>query len=263
VGIASGGEVNAWTYNGQIPGPEIRVKEGERVKIIFQNQLIVPTTIHWHGLIVPSKMDGVPGVSMPEVKPGETYTYEFVAKPSGTFWYHPHFDSVNQISKGLYGPFIIEPKAPDVKVDREYILMMSEWTIPPKQESQGAHSMEKMGGGMKEANYFTINGKSAPVIPSLKVKKGEHVRIRFINAGNQVHPMHLHGHAFKITSTDGYPLPNKGQWKDTLPVNAGERFDVVFKADNPGTWAFHCHDLHHVTNDGVYPGGLLTLLQYE
>ena len=263
MGIASGGEVNAWTYNGQIPGPEIRVKEGERVKIIFQNQLTVPTTIHWHGLIVPSKMDGVPGISMPEVKPGESYTYEFIAKPSGTFWYHPHFDSLNQISKGLYGPFIIEPKIPDTKVDREYILMMSEWTIPPKQESQGAHSMEKMGGGMKEANYFTINGKSAPAIPSLKVKKGEHVRIRFINAGNQVHPMHLHGHTFKIISTDGYPLPNKGQLKDTLPVNAGERFDVIFKTDNPGTWAFHCHDLHHVTNDGVYPGGLLTLVQYE
>lgn len=260
--LLPGVEVNAWTYNGQIPGPEIRVKEGERVRIVFQNQLPIPTTIHWHGLIVPAKMDGVPGVSMPEVKPGETYTYEFIAKPSGTFWYHPHFDSVNQISKGLYGPFIIEPKIPDVKVNREYILMMSEWVVPPK-ESQADHSMEKMGGGMKEANYFTINGKSAPTIPSLKVKKGEHVRIRFINAGNQVHPMHLHGHAFKIISTDGYPLPNKGQWKDTLPVNAGERFDVIFKADNPGTWAFHCHDLHHVTNDGVYPGGLLTLVQYE
>ncbi len=261
--LLPGVEVNAWTYNGQIPGPEIRVKEGERVKIIFQNQLPVPTTIHWHGLIVPAKMDGVPGVSMPEVKPGETYTYEFIAKPSGTFWYHPHFDSVNQISKGLYGPFIVEPKIPDVKVDREYILMMSEWVVPPKQESQAGHSMEKMGGGMQEANYFTINGKSAPAIPPMKVKKGEHIRVRFINAGNQVHPMHLHGHAFKIVSTDGYSLPNKGQMKDTLPVNAGERFDVVFKADNPGTWAFHCHDLHHVTNDGVYPGGLLMLVQYE
>jgi manganese oxidase len=261
--LLPGVEVNAWTYNGQIPGPEIRVKEGERVRIVFQNQLPVPTTIHWHGLIVPAKMDGVPGVSMPEVKPGETYTYEFIAKPSGTFWYHPHFDSVNQISKGLYGPFIIEPKIPDVKVDREYILMMSEWVMPPKQESQAGHSMEKMGGGMQEANYFTINGKSAPAIPPMKVKKGEHIRVRFINAGNQVHPMHLHGHAFKIISTDGYSLPNKGQMKDTLPVNAGERFDVIFKADNPGTWAFHCHDLHHVTNDGVYPGGLLTLVQYE
>ncbi len=261
--LLPGVKVNAWAYNGQIPGPEIRVKEGERVKIIFQNQLPVPTTIHWHGLIVPAKMDGVPGVSMPEVKPGETYTYEFIAKPSGTFWYHPHFDSVNQISKGLYGAFIVEPKVADVKVDREYILMMSEWVVPPKQETQAGHSMEKMGGGMQEANYFTINGKSAPAIPPMKVKKGEHVRVRFINAGNQVHPMHLHGHAFKIISTDGYSLPNKGQMKDTLPVNAGERFDVIFKADNPGTWAFHCHDLHHVTNDGAYPGGLLTLVQYE
>ena len=261
--LLPGVEVNAWTYNGQVPGPEIRVKEGDRVRVVLKNQLTVPTTIHWHGLIVPSKMDGVPGISMSEVKPGESYTYEFIAKPSGTFWYHPHFDSVNQISKGLYGPFIVEPKARDLKVDREYTLMMSEWVVPPKQESQAGHSMEKMGGGMQEANYFTINGKSAPAIPPMKVKKGEHIRVRFINAGNQVHPMHLHGHAFKIISTDGYSLPNKGQWKDTLPVNAGERFDVIFKADNPGTWAFHCHDLHHVTNDGVYPGGLLTLVQYE
>lgn len=264
--LLPGVEINAWAYNGRIPGPEIRVKEGDRVKIILQNQLNVPTTIHWHGLIVPTRMDGVPGVSMAEVKPGESFTYEFIAKPSGTFWYHPHFDSLNQISKGLYGAFIVEPKVSDAKVDRDYVLIMSEWTIPSKKESQGAHSMEKMEVGMvgmKEANYFTINGKSAPAIPPLKVKKGERIRIRFINAGNQVHPMHLHGHAFKIISTDGYPLFNKGQWKDTLPVNAGERFDVIFKADNPGTWALHCHDLHHVTNDGVYPGGLLTLVQYE
>lgn len=99
--LLPGVEANAWTYNGQSPGPENRVKEGDRVKIIFQNQLSVPTTIHWHGLIVPSKMDGVPGVSMPELKLREVFTYEFIAKPSGTFWYHPHFESVNQISKGL------------------------------------------------------------------------------------------------------------------------------------------------------------------
>ncbi len=115
---------------------------------------------------------------------------------------------------------------------------------------------------MGDANYFTINGKAAPAIPPLKVRKGGLVRVRMINAGNQVHPMHLHGYVFTIVSTDGHLLP-KGVMKDTLPVNAGERFDVLFKADNPGTWAFHCHDLHHVTNDGVYPGGLLTVVQYE
>jgi FtsP/CotA-like multicopper oxidase with cupredoxin domain len=101
----------------------------------------------------------------------------------------------------------------------------------------------KMGGGMDDANYYTINGKSAPAIPNPKVKKGQRILIRFINVGNQVHPMHIHGHAFTVISTDGYPFPTPFR-KDTLAINAGERYDVILEADNPGTWAFHCHDLH-------------------
>lgn len=260
--LLPGVALKAWTYNGQVPGPEIRVNEGERVRVVLENKLPAPTTIHWHGLIIPASMDGVPGVSMEAVKPGESFAYEFVAANPGTFWYHPHVDSLNQISRGMYGAFIVEPRKRDLKIDREYTLIMSEWVVPSKSES--AEAMRGVGGmgGMEAANYYTINGKSAPAIPPMKVKQGERVLIRFINAGNEVHPMHLHGHAFQVVATDGYPLPSTVQ-KDTLPINAGERFDVIVAADNPGTWAFHCHDLHHVTNDGRYPGGLLMLFQYE
>lgn len=141
--------------------------------------------------------------------------------------------------------------------------MMSEWVVTPKQKFQADHSIEKMGREMQEANYFTINGKSAPTLPPITVKKANILESDLSMQRIKVHPMHLHGHAFKIVSTDGYFLPNKGQWKDRFPVNARGRFDVIFKAENPGTWAFHCHDPHHVTNDGVYSRGLLTLVQYE
>lgn len=260
--LLPGVAVKAWTYNGQVPGPEIRVTEGERVRVVLENKLPAPTTIHWHGLIIPASMDGVPGVSMEAVKTGESFTYEFVVTHPGTFWYHPHVDSLNQISKGLYGAFIVEPMKRDLKIDREVTLIMSDWVVPSKSESAEAMSGGGGKGGMDSANYYTINGKSAPAIPPMKVKQGERILIRFINAGNAVHPMHLHGHAYEVVATDGYRLPST-VWKDTLPINAGERFDVIVAADNPGTWAFHCHDLHHVTNDGKYPGGLLLLFQYK
>ncbi len=198
---------------------------------------------------------------MQPIKPGESHTYEFVVRNAGTYWYHPHVDSATQISKGLYGALIVDARTPGTKFDQEYTLFMGEWNVPIVSDSEGTAGM-KMGGGMNDANYYTINGKSAPAIPNLKVRKGQRILIRFINAGNQVHPMHIHGHAFTVIGTDGYPLPTPFR-KDTLAINAGERYDAILEADNPGTWAFHCHDLHHVMNNGVYPGGLLQLVQYE
>lgn len=247
-------QVTAWSYNGAVPGPLIRVTEGDQVRVVFKNELPEPTSIHWHGLRVPANMDGVsqPPISQEPVMPGETFVYEFEAKPAGTFMYHSHYDTDTQINIGLFGGFIVEPKNwAETQPDQDITLILNEWRV---ENGLTYPAMPAMG----EPNFFTINGKTFPDIPTINVKRGERVRIRFIGAGQFEHPMHLHGMPFKIVATDGYPVPEVAQLtKDVVPVHPGERFDIEFVADNPGQWAFHCHIVHHVTNNDVEPGGLL------
>lgn len=253
-------QVTAWTYNGMVPGPLFRVTEGDKVRVIFKNNLPDPTSIHWHGLPVPNNMDGVsqPELSQPPVMPGETFTYEFEARPAGTFMYHSHYDTDTQINVGLFGGFIIEPKHwAETKPDQDIMLILNEWRVI---DGVTYPAMPAMG----EPNFFTINGKTFPDIPTINVKQGERVRIRFIGAGQFEHPMHLHGMPFKIVATDGYPVPEAAQLtKDVVPVHPGERFDIEFVADNPGQWAFHCHIVHHATNNDVEPGGLLFVVNVQ
>lgn len=250
--------VTAWTYNGTVPGPLIRVNEGDKIRVILKNELPEATSIHWHGIPVPNNQDGVaePAVTQKPIMPGETYTYEFVAKPAGTFMYHSHVQTDRQIPIGLSAPLIIDP--PGKKTyDKDFVVMLNEWQV---RDGKTYAAMP----GMNEPNYFTVNGKAFPDIPTINVRKGERVRVRLIGAGQFEHPMHLHGMSFKIVATDGNPVPEVAQLtKDTIPVHPGERFDVEFVADNPGQWAFHCHILHHVTNDNVEPGGLLFLVNVE
>ena len=252
--------VTARTYNGTVPGPLFRLTEGDQVRVVFKNELPDPTSIHWHGLPVPSNMDGVsqPELSQKPVMPGETFTYEFEAGPAGTFMYHSHFDTDTQINIGLFGSFIIEPKNwVENKSDQDITLILNEWRVI---DGVTYPAMPSMG----EPNFFTINGKTYPDIPAINVKQGERVRVRFIGAGQFEHPMHLHGMPFKIVATDGYPVPEAAQLtKDTVPVHPGERFDIEFVADNPGQWAFHCHIVHHATNDDVEPGGLLFVVNVQ
>lgn len=246
--------VTAWSYNGTVPGPMIRVTEGDKMRVVFKNELPDPTSIHWHGLLVPSNMDGVsqPELSQPPVLPGDTFVYEFEAKPAGTFMYHSHYDTDTQINVGLFGGFVVEPKEWSAeKPDQDITLILNEWRVINGVTFPAMPTMS-------EPNFFTINGKTYPDIPAINVKLGERVRIRFIGAGQFEHPMHLHGMPFKIVATDGYPVPEAAQLtKDVIPVHPGERFDIEFVADNPGQWAFHCHIVHHATNDDVEPGGLL------
>ncbi|MCC7165604.1 MAG: copper oxidase [Anaerolineae bacterium] len=250
--------VTAWTYDGTVPGPLIRVNEGDTVRVILKNELPEATSIHWHGIPVPNNQDGVaePAVTQKPIMPGETYTYEFVAKPAGTFMYHSHVQTDRQIPIGLSAPFIIDP--PGAKTyDKDFVVMLNEWQV---RDGKTYAAMP----GMNEPNYFTVNGKAYPDIPTINVKQGERVRVRLIGAGQFEHPMHLHGMSFKIVATDGNPVPEVAQLtKDTIPVHPGERFDIEFTADNPGQWAFHCHILHHVTSDNVEPGGLLFLVNVE
>ena len=255
--LLPGVNVPAIVYNGTVPGPTIRVKEGDTLRIKVKNEIDKDTSIHWHGLHVPNAMDGVPGVTQPPIRPGETFTYEFVAPHAGTFMYHPHINSVEQIDKGLYGLLIIDPQQPDRPTfDKEFTMMLGAWMVGMEQQSMQAMAMDY--------NYFTINGKAYPATGPWTVKEGDKVRIRIVNMSNLAHPMHLHGQDFKIISRDGEPLlPANQQWMNTLNVAPGETYDIAFVADNPGNWVFHCHELHHTENDGLEPGGLIQLILYE
>ncbi len=238
--LTDGVEAIAYTYNGTVPGPMIRVTEGDRVRVIVKNELPAPTTIHWHGVEVPNAMDGVPGVTQEPIQPGETFTYEFTAKPVGTFMYHSHYDGDIQVGAGLYAPFIIDPKEPEANppaVDKT--LMISEWRI-----SDGrTYAAMPMSGS--EPNYFTINGKAFHP-PRRSLSKKGMVRLRLIGIGQPIRPMHLHGFSFKIVATDGHPVPEAAQLtKDTPYIAPGERYDIEFVASEPGQWMLHCHILHH------------------
>ena len=248
--------VTAWTYNGTVPGPMIRVTESDSVRIIVKNELPEPTTIHWHGLAVPNAMDGIPDVTQKPIQPGESFVYEFVAKPAGSYMYHSHFEGDVQVSAGLYAPFIIDPKEPETpKPDLDVTLMISEWLF----KNGKTYASMPMAG--MEPNYFTFNGKAFPDTEEINVKKGQLVRLRLMGIGQFVHPIHLHGVPFKIVATDGHPVPEAAQLtKDTVLVSPGERYDIEFIASETGQWMLHCHILHHTTNDNVEPGGLMLMI---
>ena len=248
--------VTAWAYNGMVPGPLIRATNGDKVKIIIKNNLPEPTTIHWHGIQVPNNMDGIPDETQKPIEPGETFTYEFVAKPAGTYWYHSHFDSDKQISVGLSGAFIIDPVGGlKSKPDIDKVLMLNEWRVI---DGQTYASMPATG---MDGNYFTINGKAYPETETIEAKVGQKIRLRFVGSGQMIHPMHLHGFPFKIVATDGNDVPESAQWtKDTVSVAPGERYDIEFTPDRAGKWMVHCHIPHHNTNDHEEPGGIMMMI---
>lgn len=256
----------AWTYNGTVPGPQLRVKQGETISVTLKNELPEPVTIHWHGLPVPNNMDGIPGVTQNAVKPNESFTYRFTADVAGTYWYHSHQNSSKQVDKGLYGSLVVEPKT-SAPVDKDFTLVLDEWmqddsmaemhggsgamagmnhgTTPasPGTSAGSGHDMPDMNG-MSDAKMmplmytiFSVNGKTGSAIAPLRVKEGEKVRIRLINAGYLSHKLNLQGHAFKIVSTDGQPLHNPPLVKDQLlNIAPGERYDLEFVANQPGAW---------------------------
>jgi FtsP/CotA-like multicopper oxidase with cupredoxin domain/plastocyanin len=261
--LMDGVSVQAWGYNGQMPGPELRVREGDTVRATLVNQLPVPTTIHWHGINVPNAMDGVAGLNQAPVEPGKSFLYEFVATPAGTRWYHSHTDPAVQVPLGLYGAFIIEPAEPETAYDRDYPLLLAEWDteLTPDVAAGSVPTGpgdSQLRGGELGADLFLINGKMHGSIPPLMVDTGEQVLIRVIHAGAIPHPVHTHGHSFQIVATDGNPVPEVARLtKDTVLVGPAERYDLAISADNPGVWMVHCHIEHHMAN------GMMTSLWYE
>ena len=221
----SGNPRPGYAFNGMIPGPTIRVTEGDRCRFIINNQMDQSTAIHWHGMNVPNDQDGVPYVTMPEpIKPGETYVYEFTAPNPGSHMYHSHHNALEQVVGGLLGAFIIDPLDTSAEpiVDQEYVYILN----------------DSMLG-------FTVNGRSFPYTQPLVAKVGEVLRIRFYNEGLMIHPMHLHGMPMQVIAKDGYDLPAP-YLCDTINIAPGERYDVLVRARAAGIWAFHCHILSHV-----------------
>lgn len=241
--FAPGFWVNCWGYNGSSPGPTIEAVEGEKVRIFVTNRLNEPTSVHWHGIILPNGMDGVAGLNQPAIGPGETFKYEFCLKQNGTFMYHPHADEMTQVALGMMGFFIIHPKAGDVPpVDRDYAIFLHEWKVPI-----GAKT--PVPTEMLDFNVFTFNSVLYPTAESLVAKMGERVRIRFANIMMNSHPIHLHGHEFIVTRRGGQRVQRSAQYSEnTVNVAPGETRDIEFIADNPGDWALHCHKTHHVMN---------------
>lgn len=256
--IMAGTRVTAWTFNGTVPGPAIRVPYGQKVRIVVKNELPEPTAVHWHGIQVPNSMDGVPGVTQQPIGVGKSFTYSFRAIPAGggtggTFFYHSHFDEDRQVGLGLSAPLIIVPPSKlQYAVDRT--LMLAEWNLDP---STGATRPPMDMEGLLP-NYFTINGKSYPATQPINVKAGQRVLLRLVGAGQFTHPMHLHGTAFTVIAKDGHPLASPYK-ADVVNVAPGERYDVVF-TEPKGKWVLHCHIGHHLTNDGESPGGLLMVV---
>ena len=240
--FAPGLTAECWGYNGSTPGPTIEAIEGDRVRIYVTNRLPEPTTVHWHGMIVPNGMDGVAGLNQRPIPVGETYVYEFTLKHAGTFMYHPHFDEMTQIALGMAGMFIVHPKrAVGPKVDRDFVLMSHEWRIDVGAKRPNPNEMT-------DFNVLTFNSKSFPATQPLLMRTGERVRIRLGNLGPmEHHPIHLHGLNFVITETDGGCVPRSAQYPETtVLVPVGSTRVIEFVATEPGDWAMHCHMTHHV-----------------
>ena len=240
--IAPGMKARLWGYNGQTPGPTLEAVEGDRVRIYVTNKLAEHTTIHWHGMLVPSGMDGVGGLTQPHIPPGKTFVYEFELNRSGTFMYHPHADEMVQMAMGMMGMFIVHPKdARRLKVDRDYVFLINAYDIEPGSAAPRVNTM-------LDFNLWTWNSRAFPGIDPLVARSGDRVRIRFGNLSMTNHPMHLHGHHFEVTGTDGGWVPKAARWPEvTVDVAVGQMRAIEFEA-SAGDWAFHCHKSHHTMN---------------
>ncbi|MGM8061002.1 multicopper oxidase family protein [Vogesella indigofera] len=243
--MAPGFIAQLWGYNGQSPGPTIEVVEGDRVRIFVTNKLPEHTSIHWHGQRLPNGMDGVSGLTQRSIKPGKTFVYEFVARRPGTFMYHPHADEMVQMAMGMHGFWVTHPKGrhPLIdEVDRDFCFLLNAFDVEPGSKTPKVNTMT-------DFNIWAWNSRIFPGIDSLNVRLNDKVRIRVGNLTMTNHPIHLHGHEFQVTGTDGGPTPKSSRWHEvTTDVAVGQMRQLEFVADEEGDWAIHCHKSHHTMN---------------
>jgi hypothetical protein len=246
--LAPGKTLDLWGFNGSVPGPTIQVTEGDRVRIIVDNHLPEPTSMHWHGFEIPFNMDGAPGTSQEPIPPGGRFVYEFTLHQNGTFFYHPH--AAMQEMFGMFGVFIMHPKkAYEPRVDKDFAIVLQEFAVLPSSSIPNSMNME--------FNWLTFNGKAGPATTPLIVRLGDRVRIRFLNIGMDHHPIHLHGHTFYVTGSEGGRQATWGP-KNTALLGVAEALDFEFVANNPGDWMLHCHLPHHMMNQMSSNVGPLT-----
>jgi len=238
--IMPGKVLDLWGFNGSAPGPTIQVNQGDRVRIIVDNRLPEPTSMHWHGFEIPNNMDGGPGVSQEPIKPGGRFIYEFTLHQEGTYFYHSHM--AMQEMMGMLGAFIMHPTQPyHPSVDKDFVILLQEYAVLPNNVVPNSMNME--------FNWLLLNGKTGPDITPLVVRLGERVRVRLINLGMDHHPIHLHGHTFQVTGTEAGRIPESAWYPgNTVLVGVAQARDIEFVANNPGDWMLHCHLPHHMMN---------------
>lgn len=235
-----------WAFNGTVPGPEIRVQEGDKVAVHFRNTGSQPHTIHFHGQVDLSQaMDGVP-VTSQAVNPNKEFVYEFTATTTGSMMYHCHVSTYNHVDMGMYGALIVEPKNEQKTWDKEYTFILDDWAV-------GNMDPFTTTTTHREYNYFTVNGKAFPETTPIEGKVGERVKVRFINMGYRSFSIHSHGYGGLITHLDGYKVPQP-YTRDIFTVAPGERMDVEFTMKE-GAYPWHDHGLENVLNNGQYLGG--------
>ncbi len=238
--LAPNKTVDLWGFNGGAPGPTIQVSQGDRVRLIVDNHLPEPTSMHWHGFEIPHSMDGGPGISQEPIKPGGRFVYEFTLHQEGTYFYHSHMAMQEML--GMLGGFIMHPRnAFKPRVDKDFLFMLQEYAVLPNNTVPNTMNME--------FNWLTLNGKAGPAVTPMIVRLGDRVRIRVVNLGMDHHPMHLHGHTFYVTGTEGGRIPESA-WVpgNTVLVGVAQARNIEFIANNPGDWMFHCHLPHHMMN---------------
>jgi FtsP/CotA-like multicopper oxidase with cupredoxin domain len=231
------------SYNGQEPGPVIRVLEGQPVRIILHNQMRMPTSLCFHGMMLPHAVAGLPRRDAGLVNPGQTYAFQLVAPAAGTYWYHPQVIHGDQLGLGLYGALIVEPVRSPQAFEHEEILMLGQTVSAGK-------------------TYFTVNGKSAPAIPPIEVKQNERVRLRVVNASANACPLYLTGHHFEVVGCNGSDALEPHVTRDTITLQPGDRYDLEFTANNPGVWSLASILPSQTNNDGRYPGGIAVVVRY-
>lgn len=258
--LYSGVTADCMTYNGKIPGPPIRVPEGQPVRIVLHNQLKVPTSLVFHGVIVPQSVGGLPKKDNGIVKPGEAYAYQFVPGKAGTFWYHPQVINADQKNRGMFGAFIVEPRSGPSE-DKDFTVVLSELNLGSAPEG-AAHAVQptKVPGSH---TYYLMNGKAAPAIPPIELRQGERVRLRVVNAAQHAIPLYLSGHRFEVVSVNGGDSLEPHVYRDTITLNPSDHVDLSFVADNPGVWSFASEVLEQSSNEGKFPGGIACVVRYS
>ncbi|MBW8780054.1 MAG: multicopper oxidase domain-containing protein, partial [Burkholderiales bacterium] len=186
---------------------------------------------------------GVAGLTQPPIQPGKTFVYEFTARRAGTFMYHPHADEMTQMAMGMMGFWVTHPKDPDtLRVDRDFVFLLNAYDIDPGSFTPRVNTM-------LDFNLWTFNSRAFPGIDPMIVRQGDRVRIRAGNLTMTNHPIHLHGHEFEVTGTDGGWIRPQARWPEvTTDIAVGQMRAIEFVANNPGDWAFHCHKSHHTMN---------------